>query len=407
MRAVVEHIWGRGTFGYESPPHQGMDLCFLYCRKYEVPAVLRAIGLDPGPGIIRASTGLNVSELEGEGLLGQAGRQIMMQWAMEAFTNPEVIDNSIRYIERNDMFHNRFLQGFRMINIGLLRDYDLLPIGSRILRPVSNGTAIQRANTYTYRTPDYMIATSQAYHPGTFGDQQHIWTATLSEEVSLFTTHPAKPFRIGDTIGNSPGYWVGNGRLPHCVQHKNIVLCMYALDDGLGLLEPEVAEFTHAYFPMDKLADVEIDGRFAFARHRNTLVAFIARYPLGFAEGSRDDLIQTGVDGYWIFEASTVAKEGGNEAFKERIRENTIVCSDRTLQYASGGESLQVTFGGEFRVNGALVDTEYERFDSPYALCPRKPKLITISCDGHVLELDFYNRLRASRSSTTVPTHPE
>jgi hypothetical protein len=400
MRAVVEHIWGQGAFGYRSPPRQGMDLCFIYNNKYQVPEVIRAIGLDPGPHVIRASTGLNVSELKGEDLIGQEDRQIMMQWAMEAFTNPEVIDNSMRYIDRNDMFQNKFLQSFQMIDIDPLRRYGLLPVVSLLLRPQSNGTAIQRANTYTYRTPDFMIATSQAYHPGTFGDQHHIWTATLSEEVSLFTTHPAQPLILGDTPSNSPGYWVGNGRLPHCVQHKQIVLCMYDLDDEPGFLEQDVADFTHAYFPMDRLADVEINARFAFARHRKTLVAFIARYPLEYAAGSQDDLIQKGVDSYWVFEASTLADEGSMEAFQERIRSNAIACRDRTLQYASGGDSLEVSFGGDFLLNGAVVDTEYPRFDSPYATCPRKPRSVRISHDGHSLELDFYNRLRGSRAST-------
>jgi hypothetical protein len=401
MRAVVEHIWGPGAFGYESPPRQGMDLCFIYNNKYQVPEVIRAIGLDPGPAVIRASTGLNVSELKGEDLIGLEDRQIMMQWAMEAFTNPEVIDNSMRYVDRHDMFQNKFLQGFQMLDIGPLRQYGLLPAVSLFLRPQSNGTAIQRANTYTYRTPDFMIATSQAYHPGAFGDQHHIWTATLSEEVSLFTTHPARPLMLGDdTPGNSPGYWVGNGRLPHCVQHNNIVLCLYDLDDEPGFLEQNVADFTHAFFPMDRLADVTIDGRFAFARHRNTLVAFIARYPLAYAEGSQEDLIQSGVDGYWIFEASTLAEEGSMEAFQKRIRSSAITCRGRTLQYTSAGDSLQVSFGGDFRVNRAVVDTQYPRFDSPYAQCPRKPRSIRIAHDGHVLELDFQHRLRVSRTAT-------
>jgi len=204
---------------------------------------------------------------------------------------------------------------------------------------------------------------------------------------------------FGDTPGNSPGYWVGNGRLPHCVQHEQIVLCMYDLDDEPGLLEQHVADFTHAYFPMDTLADVQIDGRFAFARHRNTLVAFVARYPLEYAAGSQDDLIQKGVDGYWIFEASTLAEEGSMEVFQERMWSNAVACRGRTLQYTSGGDSLQVSFGGDFRLNGAVVDTEYPRFDSPYAKCPRKPRSVKISHDGHVLELDFQNRLRVSRAA--------
>lgn len=399
MRGVAEHIWGKGTFGYESSSHHGMDFCFAYAKKYKTPEVIRAIGLDEGPAVIRASTSLNVSELEDEGLIGQNDRQIMMQWCMEAFSNPEVITNSMRYIKRHEMFHNDFLQGFKMLDYDLLTDFNLLPTVSRILRPVTDGSAIQRANTYTYRTPDYMIATTQAYHPGTPGDQHHIWTATLSEKVSLFTTHPAKPVVINGRENNSPGHWVGNGRLPHCVQDENIVLCLYDLNDTPRFLEAEVLDYTHAFFPEDRLTDIEIEGRFAFARHRNTLVAFIGRYRLAYAEDSNDEdsndeLIQKGKDGYWIFEASTVDKEGDIEAFKSRLRKNQVTCNGQTLQYESDGKSLQTTFGGEFQVDGQQVELEHPRFQSPYANVQRKPRTMKFSHDGHTLDLDFYERIR-------------
>jgi hypothetical protein len=397
MRSVIEHVWGRGAFGYKARPRLGMDLNFILCRKYQVPEVIRAIGRDEGPSIIRASSGLNVSELREEDLLGQEDRQIMMQWAMEAFSNPEVIDNSLVAIEKHDLFTNTFLQGFEMVNIDPLREYRLLPLVSVWLNPSTDGTAIQRANTYTYRTPDYMIATAQAYHPGTYGDQHHIWTATLSEEVSLFTTHPASQRVVAGIAGNSPTYWVGNGRLPHAVQHENIVLCLYQLPHAPGFLEGEVFPFTHAYFPKDKLDNVAIEGRYAFARHRNTVVAFIGRHPLAYAEGSRDDLIQPGLDSYWIFEASTIEREGRFEKFKQRVRNNATTYGDRTLRYESDGNSLKVRFGGPFFVNGDIVTTEYPRFDSPYARCPRKPQKVTIAHGGHLLVLDFHGRQRRTR----------
>ncbi len=401
MRSVIEHVWGKRAFGYEMQPRNGMDVNFLLCRKYRVPEVIRAIGLDQGPSVIRASNGLNVSELRNEGLLGQKTHQVMMQWAMEAFSNPEVIDNSLATIEKNDMFANSFLQGFEMVNIGLLRNHGLLPVISYSLNPVTNGTAIQRANTYTYRTPDYMIATAQAYHPGTYGDQHHVWTATLSEEVSLFTTHPASPMMVGGEPGNSPGYWVGNGRLPHAVQQENIVLLLYQLPDKPGFLEEDIRDFTHAYFPADLLTEVAIDGRYAYARHRDTLVAFIGRFPLAYAEGSREDLIQPGRDSYWIFEASTLEREGSMDAFQQRIRNNAASYDERTLRYESAGDSLQVRFGGDLMVNGHVVATEYPRFDSPYASCPRKPRTISITHGGQMLELDFYGRKRIARSRRT------
>jgi hypothetical protein len=396
MRGVIEHVWGRGSFGYEASRHFGMDLNFALCKKYEVPEVIRAIGRDEGPSVIRASNGLNIRELAGEGLLGLDNRQIMMQWAMEAFSNPEVIENSLDYIERHGMFSNEFLQDFQMVDIGPLREHDLLPSVSRLLQPVTNGSAIQRANTYTYRTPDYMIATAQAYHPGTYGDQHHIWTATLSEEVAVFTTHPAA-MRSTDGKVNSPGYWIGNGRVPHSVQHESVVLSLYQIPEQPGFLEETVFDFTHAYFPRDKFGELVIDGRYAFARHRNTLVAFIGRNPLAYAEGSDEDLIQQGRDAYWIFEASTVEVEGGLDAFADRIRGNAVEYSDATLVYESFDRSHQVEFGGEFHVNDELVNVEHQRFDSPYSQTPRKARAIRFAHDGHELELDFHGMKRESR----------
>ncbi|MEM9658033.1 MAG: hypothetical protein AAF961_06705, partial [Planctomycetota bacterium] len=397
MRSVTEHIWGPGAFGYTPAPRLGMDLNFRLCRNYKTPQAICAIGLDEGPSIIKASCGLDVSELRGEGLLGQANRQIMMQWAMEAFSNPEVIENSMTYIERNDMFSNRFLAGFKMVDIDLLKNYGLLPVVSRQLRPVSNGTAIQRANTYAYRTPDFLIATAQAYHPGECGDQHHIWSATLSEEVSLFTTHPAEPVTVDGVTNNSPGYWVGNGRLPHSVQHKNVVLSLYQLPQTPTFLEPSVADFTHAYFPQRRLEDVIVEGRYAFARHRGALVALIGRRPLAYAEGSDDDLIQRGRESYWIFEAASLEEAGDYASFRRRIRGNPIHYDEGTLHYESARAALCVRFGGDFTVDGEVVDTEYPRFDSPYVSSPRKPSRLQISHDGHSLELDFHDCQRDSR----------
>ena len=91
------------------------------------------------------------------------------------------------------------------------------------------------------------------------------------------------------------------------------------------------------------------------------------------------------------------AKEGSMKAFMSRVRDNAVSYSDRTLQYQSGVNSLQVSFGGKFQVNGTVVDTEYGRFDSPYASSPRKPRTQKIAHGKHVLELDYYGQKRASR----------
>ena len=401
MRTVSEHIWGKNAFGYRPwPRHNGLELNFVLSRKYKVPEAIKAIGMNAGPCVIKASNGLDIDELRDHGLWGQDDRQIMMQWGMEAFSNHAVVENTMAYVKRNKLFSNKFLRGFKMFDASPLNKNRMLEKISRTMRPLSDGAAIQRANTYTYRTPDFMIATAQAYHPGEFSSQHHIWTATLSEKVSLFTTHPAKSVTFAGVRSKSPGYWVGNGRLPHSVQHENIVLNLYRIPKRAAFLEEKVYDFTHAYFPEDILEEVSLEGQYAFARHRNTLVAFIGRHPMSYAAGSRDDLIQPGRKGeisYWIFEASSLEQEGGMEAFKARIRNNAADYAGGTLQYESGGTALKIAYGGEFLVNGAVVDTQYKRFDSPYASCDRNPRTIEIAYGGHLLELDFHACTRKSR----------
>jgi len=53
----------------------------------------------------------------------------------------------------------------------------------------TNGTALQRADVYTYRTADYAMSTTQAYQPGAFGNQEAIFQLILDPGVSLFHNH--------------------------------------------------------------------------------------------------------------------------------------------------------------------------------------------------------------------------
>ncbi|MBN2557344.1 MAG: hypothetical protein JXB33_01170 [Clostridia bacterium] len=391
MKAVIQDVWG---FPVDPDGRTGMDLCFIYMKNYEVPGVIRLIGRDTDTAVIKASNGLDVAELAEKGLVGQDTGQIMMQWAMEAFTNSGVIANSIKYIDEHSMFSNEFLNDFKLINITLLKKLNLLPLVSKALNPVTNGVAIQRADTYTYRTTDYLLATAQSHHPGDYGDQQHPWGATLSNEVSIFNSHPAKPLSDRGALSGSPGYWVGNGRMPHSVQDENINLSIYRIPDKKGFMEKSLVGYTHAYFPSQLLDEVVIEGKYAFGRLDGKYIAFTARNELHYAEGSGDDLIQDGRDSYWIFEISTEGAEGTFGDFIGRIKANAVSYEDDTLTYESNGKVLEVKFGGEFKVNGTTVDTDYARHDSPYAFNDREKSTMTFEFGGERLYLDFYNMAR-------------
>lgn len=396
---------------------------------YEVPEVISQIFNDPATEqIIRSSQSLDVSELLLEGLLGQGVAQMMMQWNMEAFTNPEVIDNTMRYIATHKMFSNDFLNDFKLINLWPLRAFNLLKFVSKTLQPSTNGVAIERANVYTYRTPHFSMHNAQAYHVGAYADQHAIQSLNLNPKLSIFTSQPAKiPRRSG-----TPTYWVGNGRQPMSVQEKNVTFQLYLPPEKEGFMEPMVVKnTTHAYFPLEwfdevvltHLADGYIFGRsgeayvMIKARHALRFVAFATSHQSDDRDNLLDrgsvsqllsddyDLIQEG-EGfhYFVIEASSSDQETFN-AFVQRTLANNLTFSleSQSLQYETrlyqqaGTTVLEAYYDGRFLIDHVVEDLNYPRYRNPYVedgVIPRKSDVLTFDFGGHRLVLDYANNIR-------------
>jgi hypothetical protein len=386
----------KSAFGFNTDPgySTGLDQNFIDSVNYKVPAVLNAIAHDGSSVEIKASNGLDVSELKGEGLVGLKDPQIMMQWGMESFTNAPVITNSLNYLRKYKMFGNEALNDFKEINYTLLVKLGLLPIVSNVINPQTNGVAIQRANTYTYKTPYYSMATAQRYHPGDYGDQQQINIATLGGDVSIFNNNPAAPDGKRGPNGSSPLYWVGYGHLPDSAQDKNVNLSVYVLPAKAGLMEQDLLNYTHEYFPKDKFDQFILDGRYVFARTKDAYVALIGLNNLQFAPGTTDDLLQQDKETYWITELGSKDTDGTFDQFVQRIRSNSVDYRDQTLTYVSEGKQYKLTFGKEFTIDNSVVNTNYQRISSPYAQVERKPGTMTFQFGGHSLFLDFAHGIR-------------
>jgi hypothetical protein len=388
-RAITEKVF---DFNADQGERRGMDLNFLYIKNYTVPPVLRDIGRDTSTVVIIASNGLDLSELNKHDLIGIKDNQIMMQWAMEAFTNHQIIDNSVNYINRRNMRSNEFLYDFRLINFRLLRWLNLLPTASRLLNPKFNGSVIQRANVYTYRTPNYSMYTAQNYHPGDFGDQHHVFGVTLSNELSVFHNHPALPAGEKPVSGNSPTYWVGYGRLPHSVQHENVNLSIYSLPSKKGLFENDVLDFTQFYCPREMFDEFILKGSKLYLRHRKTFLAVIGNHNFDYDQQQKA-VIQKGRRSFFICEASSEENETF-EHFVQRVHSNTVLFDGNTLQYRSNGKSYDLQFGGDFNIDGKRVDTSYPRFNSPYVHAEREPEEIRFQFNGKSLLLNFDSATR-------------
>lgn len=372
---------------------------------YEVPKVLLNIGKDSEIRFIKSSTGLDVSELKEKGLVGHSDKQIMAQFAMESFTNKEVIYNTVTYLEANSMFANSFLNYFKVINIKPLRHKKTLEFISEKLNPMPNGIAQQRANLYSYKTPDYQLASFQKYHPGSFGAQQMLSTLNLGDGTVVFTAHPA---RLEDekTVRAVPGYWAGFGRAPHIAQHENVQLQIFNIPKISGFLELyQVPQFTHTYLPEAFFDSVRISGRHAFAKKGRVYLALTGANEFEYKSYSevsanafknaltdykdkKFDLIQKGNNQYIIYELSSENNESF-EAFISRIKSNYSRFDGKKLEYKSLEKTFELTYNEDFKVNGFTVCTDYKRFDSPYSQTEREPSEIKFSFGGNHLFLDF------------------
>ncbi len=375
----------------------GMMQGLSYSDNYQIPRVFTEIINDTSTVVIRQSNGLDLSELKAEGYDGTDNRSMMMQWGMEAFSNPETIGNTMQTVRKYRMFSNWFLEDLKYLDFTLIRLFGLEPLLSKWLNPQTNGVAIQRGNTYTYRTADYSIYTAQKYHPGTYGDQQHISGMNAGDRFSIFHNHPALEKGIKH---QSPNYWVGYGHLPHAVQDENISLAIYRLPDKKGWLEMSLLDYTRAYFPTELFDTTVFRGNRVFGKSAGAYVALIGLNDLQMRDGSTDDLIQTGKNTCWIIEAGSQKTDGTFSDFVSRVMENEMLFDEQnlTLNYQSKGKSYRLTFKEDFFVNGMPVDTEYPRYDAPYSRELRKPETITFSHNGKSLFLDFYNLTREVRN---------
>lgn len=393
---------------------------------YQVPEVIKEIFKDNSSvQIIKSSNGITLDELVADGYVGESVGQMMMQMGMEAFSNPEVIDNSIRYLNENKLFENEFLNDFKLVNLWPLTMTKTLGPISSLLNPSTNGKAIQRANVYTYQTEYYSMSTTQQHFAGDYADQHHISLSTLSNDLSVYNSQPMRNHSRSQ-------YWVGYGRLPYAVQDENINIAIYELPEKAGMLEPHIVEYTHAYFPVGLFDEVNLDylnQGYIFGRKGDSYVMMCAKSDedavlmfkndmsgvteqelaedrddiktsvkeLIEASGDfRYDLIFEGGNTHaWITELSSAEQDGSFESFVQRVVSNEVQFEEMTVNYVSNGAYFEVCYDEYFKLNGDVVDTEYARFESVYGIVDRKSGVMNFSFNGKTLTLNYQEGTRA------------
>jgi len=215
----------------------------------------------------------------------------------------------------------------------------------------------------------------------------------IKNHFSIFHTHPALEKGVKH---HSPNYWVGYGHFPHAAQDKNVNLSIYNIPEKKGMMEMELLDYTFAYFPEGKFDSTAIDETYAFGKKGDSYCAMVASSDLTYRDEDREELIQKGKQSCWITEAGSKSEDGSFESFMERIRQNKVDFNTKTLelQYESQDQNYRLKFGADFTVNGEVIDTQYDRYDSPYVKGHKKDQTFTFEYKEKSLFLDFNHMIR-------------
>ena len=161
-------------------------------------------------------------------------------------------------------------------------------------------------------------------------------------------------------------------------------------------MEADLLDYTRAYFPSEQFDSAYIAGKYVFGKKGETYCAFIGANDFKFRYEAKDDIIQPGKQTFWITEAGSKSEDGSFEAFTNRILKNELEfdVESLTLIYYSNGTKYQLKFDADFLINEEVIDTNYNRYDAPYAKAMKKDKTLTFEFNGKSLFLDFENMKR-------------
>ncbi|MBX3010586.1 MAG: hypothetical protein KF832_03725 [Caldilineaceae bacterium] len=240
-------------------------------------------------------------------------------------------------------------------------------------------------NKATYKTADAMLCSAQGYRPGTAGERQHIWQATLGVGAVIFVNHPA---RTSQNEANHPNFWRGNARLPHVAQWKDALLALYHLPDS------DLLGFTHAYFPTANFDAYEIRDGWAFARKGDGYVALTAHPGLTLTTTGHEayrELRANGTQTNWFCQLGRSAVDGTFADFQAKILALPITLAGAQPQVTTLREdTLTLDWAGPFTVNGDAQPLPYaQHYDSPFCVSTLGAEVMEIRAWQQAMQLDF------------------
>lgn len=411
------------------------DSIIAMCPRYTLPEVLQelASGYADGPFLNKQRTGFNVADAPKYGIGYKDPFDLHTLTSMEAYLHPLTATGFMDMLTEWDLWetfgHGDFGM-YRPLLEGMKQAGSLVPFAERYEYDVSRNCR-EEVNTYTYRTPDYMLSSAQDYKKGTGGDQQHIWQASIGHESVCFTTHPAD---YTSTSSTTPGFWVGSGYLPRAAQVENVAMIIYnakppfatdpVLDGGNlvgftpgpegdwvegeleGVLIKNTLPYTHAWFPRDKFDDIQEEAGWVFGRDGSGYIAFHSQHPYVWrsaddadvlngnvpSENIGREMVVNGRQNIYICEMAGASDYESFSAFKTAVLNAPLAFDGLSVMYESPSQGvLRFGWEGSLTQDGKTVSlTDYPRYANPGITTAGYPcEVMQVDYNGKTLHMDY------------------
>jgi hypothetical protein len=239
--------------------------------------------------------------------------------------------------------------------------------------------------TITRRTPDGMLSAAVDYRPGEMGIQEHLWQATLGPEAVVFTTYPGNSQEHGNA---RPNFWSGSARLPRVGMADRTVICLYRLEENVGL------GFSHAYFPTAMFDEWRIDGGWAFARAGAGYVALWGDGALVLTERGKhagQELRSSGPGHVWLCHVGSQREDGDFAAFCAGVKMHTPQTDGLSARWMTPeGREIAFAWEGPLTVDGRAEDwSDFPHYANAYTDTPMDADLMTLRLGDAVHTLDL------------------
>ncbi|MCK6555863.1 hypothetical protein L6Q96_15000 [Candidatus Binatia bacterium] len=439
MTSLTEDTWGATKMLFDTTeyPYQSIShadaVLLARARRYRVPEAILRVARSPQSFVDRERMSIDIQE---DGPYDRTPRapyefsftdpeDLSVWWSIGAITTWPVVPLTVQTMEQYNLWETTNFApfiGFR----DLAGDIEFAQGLALRYGAFLSFALLKEVNTYTYRTPDYILSSAIDYRKGRFGAQYHSWQATFDANAIAFTNHPFRPLaRSTDWLDDSEdgGYWNGEASMPRSAQYENVAVHIYAPQYRPRNPEPftyfRYEPYTHAYFPQDHFEEVVQEGPWTFGRFRDGYLALYSHRPATFmvydpAVYATNGMVKPfdmradgGADTVWIVECGRKVQWGGFEAFRSAIVASRVVVTSRgpvqagvspgyDVEYDSPSQG-RIAFGWEapFVVRGVEQPLSgYPRFDNPWSQTPFNTRTMRIEAGEVGVVLDFERTVR-------------